>query len=47
MVENFQDINETVVGNVSGDGKMHDKSQVSGDYEGDYDIPTKYAQGKW
>lgn len=47
MVEKFQDISKTVFGNVSGDGEIYCKSQVSVDYKGDCDIPTKYAQVKW
>lgn len=47
MVEKFQDINKTLFGNMSGGGEIHYKSQVSVDYEGDYDVQTKYGQGKW
>lgn len=32
---------------MSGDGEINYKSQVSVDYKGDYDIRTKYGQGKW
>ena len=47
MVEKFQGVIKTVFGNVSGHGEIQYKSQFSVDYEGNYDIPTKYAQGEW
>lgn len=40
-------LKKTVFGNVSGHNGVYYKSQVSVDYTGDYDIPTKNAQGKW
>lgn len=46
IVGKFQAVKKTVFGNVSGDGAIHYKSEISVDYEGDYDIPTKYAQRK-
>lgn len=39
-------LKKTVLGNVSGQGEIHSKSQVSVDYMGDYDIPSKNALGK-
>lgn len=48
MVEKkIQNVKKTVFGHVSRHSEIHHKFQVSVDYLGGYDIPSKNAQGKY